>query len=103
MMPAMLMQQLNPQQQPINANSQTCHECGGTIPLNSQFCPLCGHQLIIYAQCSKCGKNLPPSAAFCPRCGIAVTQTPTSKKCPKCHFENLFNSVFCNQCGEKLP
>lgn len=102
MMPAMLMQQLNPQRQQTNTNSQTCHECGGSVPLNSQFCPLCGHQLIIYAQCSKCGKNLPPSAGFCPRCGTAVTQTPKSKKCPKCSFLNLFNSVFCNQCGERL-
>ena len=102
MMPAMLMQQLNPQRQQTNTNSQTYNECGGSVPLNSQFCPLCGHQLIIYAQCSKCGKNLPPSAGFCPRCGTAVTQTPKSKKCPKCNFENLFNSVFCNQCGERL-
>jgi membrane protease subunit (stomatin/prohibitin family) len=103
MMPAMLMQQFDSQRQQPMANSQTCHECGGNIPLNSQFCPLCGHQLIIYAQCSKCGKNLPPSARFCPRCGAEAVQTPKSKKCPKCSFDNLFNSVFCNQCGERLP
>jgi membrane protease subunit (stomatin/prohibitin family) len=103
MMPAMLMQQYNPGGRPAAEEVQKCHECGGTIPVNAQFCPLCGHQLVIFSQCVKCGKNLPPSALFCPRCGTSVSQSPQKKKCPKCGYDNISNSIFCNQCGERLP
>jgi membrane protease subunit (stomatin/prohibitin family) len=100
MMPAMLMQHYGPAASPQEADK--CHECGGAIPANSQFCPLCGHQLVIFSQCVSCGKNLPPSARFCPRCGTAVGKGPQNKRCAKCGYDNLFNSVFCNQCGERL-
>ncbi len=103
MMPAMLMQQYHPDGLQTRERQQTCHECGGTIPASAQFCPLCGHQLVIFSQCAHCGKNLPPSAQFCPRCGTPVSQSPQKKKCPKCGYENLHNSIFCNQCGERLP
>jgi membrane protease subunit (stomatin/prohibitin family) len=103
MMPAMLMQQYGPSGKPALQEEQKCHECGGTIPVNSQFCPLCGHQLVIFSQCVNCGKNLPPSARYCPRCGTAVNQGPQIKKCGKCGYDNLHNSIFCNQCGERLP
>jgi membrane protease subunit (stomatin/prohibitin family) len=102
LMPAMLRQQYHPEEGHTQ-EQQICHECGGTIPANAQFCPLCGHQLVIFSQCVKCGKNLPPSALFCPRCGTPVSQAPLKKKCPKCAYENLPNSTFCNQCGERLP
>jgi membrane protease subunit (stomatin/prohibitin family) len=101
MMPAMLMQQYGGGF-PAPGEVQKCHECGGQIPANAQFCPLCGHQLVIFSQCRQCGKNLPPSAFFCPRCGTAVEKAPQKKSCGKCGYENLFNSIFCNQCGERL-
>ena len=69
---------------------------------DSRFCPLCGHQQLVFQQCSLCGKNLPPNARFCPKCGAAVEQKPVARFCGKCKAENLSNSVFCNQCGEKL-
>ena len=103
MMPAMLMQHYATAGRLAPENQQQCHECGGTIPAHSQFCPLCGHQLVIFSQCAQCGKNLPPSAKFCPRCGTAIDQVPKKKKCVKCGYDNLHNSIFCNQCGERLP
>jgi membrane protease subunit (stomatin/prohibitin family) len=103
MMPAMFMQQYRGTGGPASEDKIQCHECNGTISANSQFCPLCGHQLVIFSQCVNCGKNLPPSALFCPRCGTAVSTGPQKKKCAKCGYDNLHNSVFCNQCGERLP
>ncbi len=103
MMPAVLMQQYGAAGRPPADDVQKCHECGGAISANSPFCPLCGHQLVIFSQCVNCGKNLPPSAQFCPRCGTAVGKGPGKKQCGKCGYDNLHNSIFCNQCGERLP
>ncbi len=102
MMPAMLMRHYAGSAGSAPEEVQKCHECGGTIPMNANFCPLCGHQLVIFSQCVRCGKNLPPSALFCPRCGTSVSQGAQKKKCLKCGYDNLYNSVFCNQCGERL-
>jgi membrane protease subunit (stomatin/prohibitin family) len=102
MMPAMLMQQYHSNGIHAAKQQETCHECGGVIPVNAQFCPLCGHQLVIFSQCTHCSKNLPPSALFCPRCGTPISQTHQKKNCGKCGYENLYNSIFCNQCGERL-
>ncbi len=79
-----------------------CQECKNPIPSFAKFCPLCGHQQVIFAKCIHCGKNLTPNANFCPRCGKAVEKKPASKICPNCGHQNLDSSIFCNQCGEKL-
>ena len=103
MMPAMfggmLQQQAGQAQAPDTA---PCPDCKNPIPRDSRFCPLCGHQQLVFQQCSLCGKNLPPNACFCPKCGAAVAQKPVARFCGKCKAENLSNSVFCNQCGEKM-
>ena len=104
MMPAMLAQyfagaQPGPNQQ---RSESKCPECHNPIPAQSKFCPDCGHQLLIFEQCSHCSKNLTPTAKFCPRCGHAVAKKPEKKFCPNCGNENLADSVFCNECGEKL-
>ncbi len=79
-----------------------CPDCGHSINKDVKFCPHCGHQQLVFDQCSNCSKNLPPNAGFCPRCGTPVGKKPVPKICPECKGENLPDSVFCNQCGEKL-
>ena len=79
-----------------------CPECNQVIPEDSKFCPYCGHQILVIKQCRKCGKNLSPKAKFCPYCGTPVQEVPKEKICPNCGFANLPDSIFCNQCGERL-
>jgi len=79
-----------------------CPDCHNLIPLESRFCPLCGHQQIVLHQCANCGKNLVPNAKFCSRCGHPADEKPAPKFCSNCRAENLPGATFCNQCGEKL-
>ncbi len=79
-----------------------CEECGNPVPSDARFCPSCGHQIIIFKKCLSCGKNLPPAARFCPRCGHPADSAPSKRICSKCNAENLPESIFCNQCGERL-
>ncbi len=110
MMPAMFAQyfQGNQQQQkgnaPEEAPAQTaaCEECSNPIPRESKFCPHCGHQQVVFTQCANCKKNITPNTNFCPRCGHPAQEKPQPKHCPKCGAENLSDSLFCNQCGEKM-
>ncbi|MGD9157743.1 MAG: SPFH domain-containing protein [Desulfobacteraceae bacterium] len=106
MMPAMFSEAFKPGQQkaaaaPAQQNIQ-CPDCGNSIPRESKFCPLCGHQQVVFSQCSHCGKNLPPNARFCPKCGHPADEKPMPRKCPNCSTENMPGAMFCNQCGEKL-
>jgi membrane protease subunit (stomatin/prohibitin family) len=78
-----------------------CPDCGQSIPINSKFCPMCGHQQLIFRQCTNCGKNLTPGAKFCSRCGHPAEEKPEPKKCGRCGTENLGDAKFCTQCGEK--
>jgi membrane protease subunit (stomatin/prohibitin family) len=82
--------------------SMACPDCKQPVGVDAKFCPSCGHQLLVFQQCGQCGKNLPPGAKFCSRCGTAVSQSPAKKVCSHCKTENLPESVFCNQCGEKM-
>ena len=102
MMPAMLSRQFAPQQASAAQNMQKCPSCGQQIPAEAQFCLFCGHQLLVISQCVKCKENLPPFAQFCPKCGQAASTEPQKKQCGRCGFQNLYNAVFCNQCGERL-
>ena len=80
----------------------TCPECRHPVPVDAKFCPQCGHQQVVFDQCQKCSKNLTPGAKFCPRCGHAVEDRPIPRTCTQCGAENLTDSLYCNQCGEKL-
>jgi membrane protease subunit (stomatin/prohibitin family) len=82
--------------------SVPCPECRNQIPVNAKFCPQCGHQQVVFAKCAKCDKNLTPNAKFCPRCGQPVEEQPKPRFCTRCGNENLTDSIYCNQCGEKL-
>ncbi len=83
-------------------NGPTCPDCRNPISADAKFCPSCGHQIVVFQQCHECGKNLPPNAKFCSNCGAKMNQEPNARKCKKCGEENLRESVFCNQCGERL-
>ncbi len=104
MMPAMFGRYFAEAQggQKADSESAKCPECSSRIPMEARFCPFCGHQQMVFEKCKSCGKNLTPSARFCPRCGQATEAPPQARVCGKCKAENLPESVFCNQCGEKL-
>jgi membrane protease subunit (stomatin/prohibitin family) len=82
--------------------SVDCPDCKQPIPGDARFCPYCGHQIVVMERCGQCGKNLPAHAKFCPRCGGKAGEKPQHRICPQCRYENLPDSAFCNQCGEKL-
>jgi membrane protease subunit (stomatin/prohibitin family) len=79
-----------------------CAECRSPIPQDAKFCPQCGHQQVVFIQCLKCGKNLTPTARFCSRCGHSTEEKPQPRPCSKCGAENMHDSLFCNQCGERV-
>ncbi len=108
MMPAMFAQYFantkNQPQPPETGGDQgtaKCGECANDIPINAKFCPLCGHQQLVFTKCGNCGKNLTPNAKFCSRCGHPAEEKKAPVFCNKCGAENLSGSVFCTQCGEK--
>ncbi len=102
MMPALMGQYFQPAMKQEEGGKQPCPECGSQIPDDAQFCPYCGHQVMIFVKCEQCGKNLPPNARFCSRCGAPVEERPTGKQCPHCGADNLPSAVFCDQCGERI-
>ena len=106
MLPAMFAQYFSgqrPTAQPaVSASTAACPECQSGIPADSKFCSQCGHQLLVFTQCSRCGKNLAPTSKFCPRCGLEAGSAPQKKFCKGCGAANLPDSIYCNDCGEKL-
>ncbi len=105
MMPAMFAQYFAAAGKPQPGQSdqtQQCPECRQQIPLNARFCPMCGHQQVVFEKCSNCGKNLSPNAKFCSRCGHRIQQSQTHAKCARCGAENLADAKFCTECGEAL-
>lgn len=106
MLPAMFAQYFSaskPAAAPEPSTARTsCPECQSAVPADSKFCPQCGHHLVVFGQCARCGKNLAPNAKFCPRCGLAAAAAPQKQFCKHCGAENLAESIFCNDCGEKL-
>jgi membrane protease subunit (stomatin/prohibitin family) len=85
-----------------SSGSPACPECGTSLSTDAKFCPQCGHQQVVFAECVHCGKNLAPNAKFCSRCGRPTEEKASPRFCSKCSGENLPDSIYCNQCGEKL-
>ncbi len=102
MMPAMFAELMKSPDATSRGTEARCPECSHTVPSDARFCPYCGHQILVFQQCPECGKNLPPHARFCIRCGAGVEEKPQEKICPHCKAKNLSESVFCNQCGQRL-
>jgi membrane protease subunit (stomatin/prohibitin family) len=103
MMPALFADQLRKaEKEGVVTSTLSCPECSHPITEKSRFCPSCGHQIVVFDQCPECGKNLPPKAKFCPGCGRSVEAKKPLLPCPHCGTVNLSNSIYCNQCGEKL-
>ncbi len=106
MMPAMFAQYFAgglPQSgQKAETQGIECPECHHAIPVDAKFCHQCGHQQLVFNQCTGCHKNLTPGAKFCSRCGKSVADMPQTKACPTCGNDNLADSMYCNECGEKL-
>ncbi|MEJ5360220.1 MAG: SPFH domain-containing protein [Desulfobacterales bacterium] len=109
MLPAMFAQFFAPGRSPSGPvpappppAAAVCPECKSPVAADAKFCPQCGHQLVVFDRCARCGKNLTPAARFCPRCGLEQAAAPQKRYCPHCGAENLADSVYCNDCGEKL-
>jgi membrane protease subunit (stomatin/prohibitin family) len=102
MMPSMFSECLKSAGKKADQQEMSCPECNKAITADSKFCSSCGHQLVVFQKCTDCGKNLPPHAKFCSRCGARVDVKSQLRICPHCGIENLKESTFCNQCGEKL-
>lgn len=104
MMPAMFAQYTQQEDSKIPSDTSICPDCGNRIPSNARFCLHCGHQIVVFRQCQQCGKNLTANARFCSKCGakVEVSHQPKSIRCSHCKHLNLTNSIFCNQCGERL-
>ena len=102
MMPNIFKDVMKPDASAPTLASQSCPDCKQEIPGDSKFCAHCGHQVVVFDRCPSCGKNLPPHSRFCPRCGTPAEKKPESKVCSHCSAANLPESVYCNNCGEKL-
>lgn len=104
MMPAMFAQYTQSDSKENRVETAICPDCRNSIPANAKFCLHCGHQIVVFRQCKQCGKNLTANAHFCSKCGakIEVSHQPKSIRCLHCKQLNLTDSIFCNQCGERL-
>lgn len=77
----------------------SCPECHGEVPLDSRFCPHCGHQLVVMRKCPRCDKNVTASAKFCPACGADLG---SELRCHACQAALPPATRYCFNCGEKV-
>jgi len=102
MLPGMLYKMLDTSGSPdsiMKKGTVNCPKCHGDVPLDSRFCPSCGHQMVVINKCPACGKDLPAEANFCLACGADLR---TKNVCAKCGAALPHGSKFCTGCGEKI-
>lgn len=76
-----------------------CEKCHGDVPIDSRFCPHCGHQMVVIKKCPKCNKDLSAQDNFCPNCGLDLK---AEHQCRKCNTKLPPGTKFCFKCGEKI-
>ena len=76
-----------------------CPSCHGDVPLNSRFCPHCGHQMVVIRKCPRCDRDLDAADKFCPSCGMNLS---TELRCNNCNTKLPPGTKFCLNCGEKI-
>jgi membrane protease subunit (stomatin/prohibitin family) len=76
-----------------------CQKCHGDVPIDSRFCPHCGHQMVVIKKCPKCSKDLGASDKFCPNCGLDLK---AEHQCKKCNTKLPTGTKFCLNCGERV-
>jgi membrane protease subunit (stomatin/prohibitin family) len=83
----------------IEKGMVNCPKCHGDVPINSRFCPHCGHQMVVIRKCPRCSKDLAASDNFCPSCGLDLK---VEHQCRKCNTKLPPGTKFCFNCGEKV-
>ncbi len=83
----------------VKKGTVNCPSCHGDVPLNSRFCPHCGHQMVVIRKCPKCNRDLDAADRFCPSCGLDLS---TELRCKNCHAKLPPGTKFCLNCGEKV-
>jgi membrane protease subunit (stomatin/prohibitin family) len=83
----------------IERGKVNCAECHGEVPLDSRFCPHCGHQMVVIRKCPNCSKDLGAEDNFCSSCGLDLK---AQFSCKKCGSSLPPGTRFCFACGEKV-
>lgn len=120
---------MNSQSNNQRSSTRDCPACGGSVPPESKFCPICGEDIEqddeTTAVCSFCGKIVAKSVSNCPRCGSEISSkgrtSDESTPPPDAKTENYGNQqateeeigprseesdrkeeIFCPDCGNQL-
>jgi uncharacterized OB-fold protein len=59
----------------MNANTQTCPNCGSPVMPGMKFCESCGAKIEALPACPQCGAALAPDVKFCETCGAPLKTT----------------------------
>lgn len=98
-----------------------CEVCGAEVSTTAAFCVNCGNPLPKvddvpdgFVKCMGCGSLVNKDMRFCPTCGKPIEiqedvqesdepNLPVYIFCPNCGKKTASDSIFCIECGERLP
>jgi len=83
----------------LEKGAVNCEKCHGDVPIDSRFCPHCGHQMVVIRKCPRCSKDLGAADRFCPSCGLDLS---AELRCKNCDAKLPPGAKFCLNCGEKV-